>query len=68
LRRNLESDILATLNGGSLKELMKMAGVGKKRAESIIQFREGARPLKEVGRSYGARYQTDRVMPLLSLL
>lgn len=48
LKMNIESDLLETLNSGTFKELTKMNGIGKKRAENIIHFRESERPLKQL--------------------
>ncbi len=49
LKLQVETDLLHTLNNGNLKELMKMNGIGKKRAENIIRFREGERELAQLG-------------------
>lgn len=45
----LERNLLHVLNTGDMKELMKIDGVGKKRALNIITFREQERPLEQVG-------------------
>lgn len=47
LALRLERDLLNLLNTGSAKELMKINGVGKKRALNVIQFREQERPLQQ---------------------
>jgi DNA uptake protein ComE-like DNA-binding protein len=48
LKLNIEADILFTLNNGSVKDLMKMNSIGKKRAESIIRFRDSERHLTQL--------------------
>ena len=44
----LERDLLGLLNTGDMKQLMKINGVGKKRALNVIAFREQERPLEQV--------------------
>ena len=46
---DFEAGLLAKLNGGTLKELMSLNGIGKKRAQNIVAFREGERAFSKVG-------------------
>ena len=40
--------LVSLLNNGDIKQLLKMAGVGKKRAENIISFREKERTFNKI--------------------
>ena len=48
LHDSLLQDLFAFLNSGELKKLMGMKGVGKKRAESILRFRDEERAFSKV--------------------
>eukprot|EP00039_Didymoeca_costata_P021849 m.345577 g.345577 ORF g.345577 m.345577 type:complete len:625 (+) comp26766_c0_seq1:92-1966(+) len=48
MRASLMQDLLLYLNDSGLKQLMMLKGVGKKRAENILRFREGERPLDKM--------------------
>ena len=45
----VESKIIATLNNGSLKQIMALPTIGKKRAQCIIEYRESNGNFSSVG-------------------
>eukprot|EP00040_Diaphanoeca_grandis_P034162 m.210573 g.210573 ORF g.210573 m.210573 type:complete len:707 (-) comp33083_c0_seq1:139-2259(-) len=47
-RENVESALVQMLNSASVKELMAMNGVGKKRATNIVDFRDNERSFGKV--------------------
>ncbi len=47
-RAAFESDALSLLNMGDVKALMEMKGMGKKKAERVVEYREAHGPLATV--------------------
>lgn len=48
LKCTVEKVLLDRLNTGSIKELMRISGIGKKRAEGIVQHRDQLGELQAV--------------------